>query len=261
MTEAQQALAERLARVLEEDPRVLSVWLTGSLGQGKGDRWSDVDILAVVPPDDLRPCLDTYGGEHPDLPATVLKREIYGRIITAVTPAWDRYDISFVLPPEFARMDGAGLKPLAGDVARPPAHPPPKEARTPAIEPLIVEFLRVLGLAPVAFGREEWLVVQQGIELMRNMLIDLMLAEEGISRADRGAKRLNEFLTAEQRAILESLDPPATRRDALLAANRTLARLFLTRAKPLAARAGVSWPEALETATRKHLEAELSLEI
>jgi hypothetical protein len=216
----------------------------------------------VVQADDLRPCLEAYGGEASGLPATVLKREIYGRIITAVTPDWDRYDITFVLPPEFERMDGAGLKPLAGDVAQPPRpHPPRQDAPIPAIEPLIVEFLRVLGLAPVAFGREEWLVVQQGIELLRNMLIELIRAEQGVSRADRGAKRLNEFLTAEQRALLEGLDPPATRREALLAANGTLARLFLARARPLAARAGVPWPEALEAATRKHLETELGLEI
>lgn len=258
MKKAQQALAEQLAITLSKDPRILSVWLTGSLGQDKGDPWSDVDILAVVEPENLRPCLDDYLREREDLPPRVLKREIYGRILTAVTPDWDRFDITFALPPEFARADGASLKPLAGDVSNPPpAHPARDAPRIPDIGPMVEEFLRVLGLAPVAFGRQEWVVSQQGLEFLRNMLVDLMLAEQGIGREMRGAKRLNPFLTDEQRTILESLAPVRSDRETLALANQQLARLFLDRARPLAARTGVDWPQALEDSVRRHLKTEL----
>lgn len=261
MTEAQKALAEQLAITLGKDPRILSVWLSGSLGQGQGDPWSDVDILAVVAPDHLRPCLDDYLRDRPNMPATVLRREIYGRIVTAICEDWSRFDITFALPAEFARANGAELKPLAGDVANPPpAHPVRGEGRIADIAPMIQEFIRVIGLAPVPFGREEWVVSQQGVEMLRNMLVDLMLAEQGVGREMRGAKRLNPFLTEEQRAILEGLEPPRARREDLLAANQELAHLFFSRAKPLAAKAGIPWPQAFEDATRRHLKAELGLE-
>jgi hypothetical protein len=47
----------------------------------------------------------------------------------------------------------------------------------------------------------------------------------------------------------------------LLAAHAALARLFLARARPLAERLSVPWPQAFEDATRRHLRAALGLEI
>lgn len=261
MDAAQAALIEQLVGVLAGDRRVRSIWLTGSLGKGEGDVWSDVDLAAVTAADDRAACLSDHLTGRPGAPQTVLARAIYGRILTAVTPEWRRFDIAFVTPEEFARMDRAAMKPLWGDAA--PA-PPPRglagDGGTAArLAALVEEFLRVLGLSPVGFGRQEWLVVQQGEALLRGMLTDLMLEEAGAPQ--RGAKRLNPFLTPEQRALLEGLVPPPPEREALLRANLAVAHVFLPRARALAAQVGAAWPEALEAATRRHLEAELGVGI
>lgn len=262
MTTEQQALIDHLTATLAKDGRVRSAWLSGSLGQGAGDRWSDVDITVVVDQADLAACIADFQAPGADLPQVVFAQLVHGRIISAITPDWERFDLSFLTPAEFARQDGASLKPLLGDTASPP---PPRDHDADngaafRVSAMAHEFIRVLGLSPGVFGRGEWLVGQQGVELLRKMLVDLMLEENGVPPGARGMKRLNGFLTLDQITILEGLDPPAASRESLLAANAELAWLFFARAKPLAERLGVAWPEAFEAATRRRLIATLDLE-
>jgi len=46
----QEGLIDQLSRLLREDDRVLAAWLVGSLAQGSGDRFSDIDLY-IVPGD------------------------------------------------------------------------------------------------------------------------------------------------------------------------------------------------------------------
>ncbi len=260
MTEAQAALVETLAGALGADPRVRSVWLSGSLARDGGDPWSDVDLVAEVDEASRASCLADYRQGRRDMPPTVLARVLYGCILTAVTTDWARFDIHFADPTELAGMDAGALKLLAGDpAARPAQRPDSLDLRAgERVTALVSEFLRVVGLLPVAVGRGEWLVAQQGDELMRRLLIDLMLEENGVTPSTRGgAKKLNPFLTHEQRSVLEALQPPAAHRAAVIAASADLAQRFLARARPLADRLGATWPDALEGATRRHLQTTL----
>lgn len=262
MTPAQDALLRQLIHALGQDPRIQALWLSGSLGKGEGDAWSDIDIVARVDAADVQPCVADYKQPRPGLPETVLAFDVYGVVVSVVTEAWQRFDIHFAAPEQIARMDASGWRPLTGEAA--PASQP-KSADDPGagqrLTALVTEFLRVLGLLPVAVGREEWITGQQGFDLLRRMLIDLMLEENGLGRAARGAKRLNGFLTPEQRELLEAIVPPVASRDALVQANAALAHVFLARARPLAERLGAAWPEAFEAATRRHLMTELGLDV
>jgi predicted nucleotidyltransferase len=260
MTEDQQALLDQLLAAFAADPRVRSAWLSGSLGRGAGDAWSDIDLTVVA--DDPAACLRDCAVGALALPATVFSQIVHGRILSAVTADWSRFDLAFLTPAEFADQDGGGLVRVLGDTPAPPPRPANADPDAPGrILRLIHEFLRVLGLSPVCIGRQEWLVGQQGVELLRGMLVEVMLEENGVPRAARGAKRLNGFLSAEQRAALEALPMPAADCAALLAAQTEIARLFLAEARPLAQRLGVAWPEAFEAATRDHLRRELDLAI
>lgn len=265
-TAAQRDLLERLREVLTADERVESAWLSGSFGRGAGDAWSDIDVLAVVDEEDLPHCVSEYAGARNPVGETVILNNLFNRLASAVTPHWERYDIFFVTPKEFRGYDKAALRPLTlASLDIPPAEakpPKPYQPSRDALAATVQEFFRIQGLAPVGIERGEWLSVQEGVGLLRKALIDLMIESNGIGRADRGgAKRLNPYLTADQRAAMEAIPFPGPSREDAIAANEALAALFIPLARDLTQRVGGVWPGALEAATRRHLAEKLNLTI
>ncbi|MGA0600874.1 nucleotidyltransferase domain-containing protein [Caulobacter sp. KR2-114] len=265
-TESQRALLARLIEVLGEDERIESAWLSGSFGKGAGDAWSDVDVTAVVDEEDLPHCIREYGGAKTPVGDTVLIQTVHGRVVSAVRGDWERYDIVFVTPQEFRSQDRTKLRPLTLEsldlaAAPSPAEPRPYQPSVDALEGAIREFLRVMGLLPVAIGREEWLVGVEGVGLLRKALIEMMFEANGIGRGQRGgAKAVNAYLTPAQRAAVEAAPLGGPSREAMIAANQALAGLFLPLARETLAKAGGTWPQALEDATRAHLKRVLDLE-
>lgn len=263
-TPAQRALLERIIAVVSADERVDSAWLSGSFGRGAGDAWSDIDITVVVDEEDLPHCVAEYGGARNPVGESVILNTLFGRVVSAVTPDWERYDIVFATPQEFRAYDKTTLRPLAPQSldAPPPEPKPPKPYQVSADAVLTAsrEFLRVLGLLPVAIGRGEWLSSQEGVGLLRKALIELMIESNGVGRAQRGgAKRLNAYLTAEQQAAVEAVPQPGANRAELIAANQALAAMFIPLGRRLAEESGAVWPEALEAATRRRLAETLKL--
>lgn len=259
---AQQDLIDRFTVVLNADDRIRAAALSGSLGKGEGDDFSDVDLTLAVEEEDLAACVAEYGGARNPLGPTVVLGTLYGRVVTAVTPAWERYDLLFVTLPEFRGLSADAVKVLfrkpgatgpsgGGPRTAPVAHSP--------VRAQVVEFMRMLGLAPVAIGREEWLVGQEGSAIMRKALVDLMVEANGLTGQRGGMKRLNAFLTPRQRADLEALPEPKASREGLLATHAALAALFLPLARELCESRGVDWPEDVEQALRRHLQASLGV--
>lgn len=242
-------LAERARAVLEADERVRAAWLTGSIAEGRGDAWSDLDLrLALQGEVDWAELVDRIS-------PTVLKRRLPGPgpdiVVTCVTPEWLRFDILIVPADRPPAGTIATLLDKDGLTDQLPPGPAPR-AGDPAF--LAEEFLRVLGLLPVSIGREEWLVGSDGVWLLRRMLIDLMT----IGQARGGVKRLNPFLTVAQRAQLESLPPIQPTRQAVIGGSLAIARLFLPLAR---ARLGQTYPAALEAAALAHLDQALGVEL
>jgi hypothetical protein len=66
-------------------------------------------------------------------------------------------------------------------------------------------------------------------------------------------KRLNAYLTPEQRTMLEALPPISAHRDSVIEGHLAVASEFLPRARVLLE----SWPHELESATLAHLAREL----
>ena len=89
-----------------------------------------------------------------------------------------------------------------------------------------------------------------------------MLEENSVSPAKRGgALHRNPLLTAEQRSDLQALPVIAAERSSIIAGNAAFARLFLPRARRLAAEIGMDWPTEFEDATRRHLLKTLGLRL
>ena len=74
-----------------------------------------------------------------------------------------------------------------------------------------------------------------------------------------GVKRLNPFLSGEQRALLESLPALVATLAAVADYETVVAQIVIERGRALAERTGATWPAPLEDATRAHLERELGI--
>jgi predicted nucleotidyltransferase len=226
--------AELYDRILAETrdlPGVQAVKLGGSLARGEADAYSDLDLDLVVVVDDAA-MFDAPAVVRAAATGTVLLRELPFGVVAVTT--------------ELLRLDLVVTE-TDGD---PPSSDPPDPAG------IAEEFLRILGLLPVVVGREEWIVGSNAGWLLRTLLVQLLLAENG-EHTPTGAKRLNEKLSAEQRRLVETLPPIAATRDGVIRSHVETARAFLPRARRLAG----DWPQALEDATRAQLVRELDLEL
>ncbi len=264
-TAEQQRLVANLHRLLEAEPRVEAAWLAGSLGRGAGDAFSDVDILALTTDGAAAALSAELQARFAEVTRPVLVNRLFGgRILSVVTEDWARFDITLAETGDLSRYNATELTVLFNRGERAPlSRTDPAYHTTPEqLLPIVQEFLRVLGLAVVGAGRKEYVVMLSGIELMRQMTVNLMLEQNGVSPAARGgALRRNPLLTSEQRTALEVLPPLSADRDSLLTASAALVALFLPRAKQLGAEIGMAWPIELEEATRRNLQRRLGLEI
>ncbi len=265
MTPAQQQLVDSATRHLEQDQRIEALWLAGSLGMGKGDAYSDVDLLACCAEGTSQAVSHDVVADFASIAPPLLLMELFGgKVITTVCEGWGRLDINFTESEGLARHDPARLTQLFNRSGIQPQGKTP-ETYAPSAEVVLrlsKEFIRVLGLTPVGVGRAEWQLLMTGTELLRTMTLDLMLEENGVAPWDRGgALKRRPFLKAEQLAELDSLPPLSPEPGSILANQAALARIFLPRARRLAEATGAPWPEAFEQAMLEHLRREVGLTI
>jgi predicted nucleotidyltransferase len=263
-TPAQQALIDAARGVLEADLRAESLWLSGSLANGEGDTWSDVDFVVVVAKETLPACVADYGRDVSAIAPAVHSQTLFGRVIHVVTEAWDRFDLLFTTPEEFAARDPAGVSLIFArqGAAQPKGvSPPPAALSDEQLTAQIREFIRILGLSAVVLNRGHEVLAPDGMQILRNIAVDLMLAENGRTRAGMSPKALARIMTDEQMAALAALPPLSATRASLTATLETYAALVLPRARKLAAARGIAWPQAFEDATRAWLRKTLDVSI
>ncbi len=260
----QQAFIAGLVGRLRGEADLRALFLSGSLGRGDGDRWSDVDLLAVVEPPAQERFAARWRGVVEEVAPVVLWWSPRGirTLVSAVTRDWLRCDLFLVGPGGLGGRARSTLAPLIdpeGLHAGLPADLPPGVAKPERVAGLIQEFLRILGLLPVVIGRGEHVVAARGAGMLRDLLIDLMLEEAALPEA-QGALHLSRVLPPGDLADLAAL-PPARPDRADLEAQRATAEAFLPRARRLARSLDVEWPEAFAAATERRLAAELGLRL
>lgn len=263
VTADQQALIDAIRRVLEADDGVEAAWLAGSLGRGAGDAFSDVDVLVLTADGRLSEVAERYAADVSAIAEPALINPLFGgRVLNVVTLDWARFDLSFVEADQLGRHDASALTDLFNKSGRAPSRRDRAPYRTTpeTLSKLVNEFLRVLGLLVVGTGRGEHVLGLTGVDLLRQMTFELMLEENGLGQADRGGMLHRwPLLTPDQQAELAGLAPVVADRDGIIAADVALARIFLPRARRLAAKIGMAWPEAFEAATRRHLHEALGV--
>jgi predicted nucleotidyltransferase len=264
MTDARDALLDRIVARLRADDRMLAVWLSGSLGRGDGDQFSDVDLLVAVGDESWDAVVAEWDAGFAAIAPVVLRNRISSSdtvVFAHVTEDWLRFDVVLARPStlhEYAAADLRLLFDRAGCQTRLAAERSPAAPNGPQVEGLVHEFLRVLGLLPVALGRGEYVVGVSGAGLLRNLLIQLMMLDRPVRR---GALRLGGVLPDDRLAALSALPPVEATPDSVLAAHLACAELFLPLARELSARTRMPWPERAERALRAHLRRTLTVEL
>jgi hypothetical protein len=244
------------------DPRVVALFLTGSLAVGEGDAHSDLDTVLVVGPNDFPAMVAEARSWVEKLAELVLWRQVYPGhpLFHAITAEWLRFDLTIATSDRLT-MSRDRVRPLldrSGLYETLPTHLPERPIKPDAVGALIEEFLRVFGLLPVALGRADYVGAVTGTGLLRGLLINLMVTEQNPATPP-GAKSLSRVLPESDIAILRQLPSPSATRESVVAANIALAEAFLPRARRLAEGSGLAWPHRLEAACRAHLGRELGL--
>jgi predicted nucleotidyltransferase len=243
---------------------VRGLFLAGSFGRGTADEWSDVDFIAVAADGQERTVSDHWRAALEAITPIVFWQELPRGVIVlnAVSEEWLRCDVTIATAKDFGRRAKNTVKPLIdrdGIYDQLPDTLPPKEPDAGTVRYLIHEFIRMLGLLPVGAGRGEYVTMVLGVSMMRGHLETLLMQD--VTNPDPGGMlHQSKLLSPEQMQLLRSLPYPGPERDALIEANFAVARAFMPRARAMADRLGIEWPEAFEAATRKRLAATLGEE-
>ncbi len=136
--------------------------------------------------------------------------------------------------------------------------PDPLSRPEPARIPWLLEaFWRQLRSLPDLINRAEYLLAERSIATLRDWVIEMMLALNGI-QWPTDTKHLNIYLGASQRAALEkTLVMPAVSGDSWLGCAVALVVIYRWYAPQLVEQYNLTYPQALEAEVWAHLQREL----
>jgi Streptomycin adenylyltransferase len=260
----QDQMVDRIKATLVDDAKVRALFLGGSFGKGVADAYSDIDLIAVVAPADQDAFNAGWKERLQSVAPIVFWNELVkgDRIFNAITDQWQRIDLY--------ATDAEGLKRHGRDTLKSVFDKDDLYATLPETTPwsgpnkgfvtyIINEFIRIFGLLPVGVGRGEYLTCIAGIGMLRMLVFDLLTEE--VERADKGGMLAwSRRFSAEQLEVLASIPAVVPERQSVITANLACARAFFPRARKMAARAGIEWPQAFEDAMWGYLGRELEIE-
>lgn len=245
--------------LLAAQPSIDSAWLMGSYGRGDQDTYSDFDFGAYVPtPANADRIFQALCDHLENNPTVVFSKPLpHGRTVNTITEDWQRIDITVLDSNSIRDLASENLKFLYGqekaEVLMKPSLPEPTKKNSVEIQSIAHEFIRVLGLATVVVGREDYVLGQSGAELLRGLLIRLMSKEkaDGITR---GALSMRKALTVEQYNVLSEIPPMSPQREPIFDVYKYLAKEFFRRGRDIMKSYGLEWPTRFEEATRRSLD-------
>jgi len=256
-------IIEVITNSLRDTQTIRALFLSGSYSNGFADQYSDIDFVLVA-----------NSGASDEVAALWRKAvSLTGEIvlwwdrttrpvlINAITDDWTRLDALILKPDQMGRQTQDSLKPLFDHDGIFTTLAATSETNGPNLAKLkyqFEEFIRILGLLHLAAGRKEYINGVLGVFHLRNLLVELLIEETGAPHRG-GALHLNRLITDAQKDLLTSLPPAVPTRDAMISAHLTYARAYLPRARKLARKWGIEWPERFEAATWTQLNKSLAI--
>jgi hypothetical protein len=246
-------LFERARSVLGSDPRVERVEVSGSIGAGHADQWSDLDLAVFVRDEDF----DAFLAEWPSwlaaiTPTVFARTPIAPSIVNTVTDNGLTFDIVVRSATQPLLLPPVGY--AVGMVSRVRF-----ESIGEALEYAVAEQLRGLSGPFVSLvRREEHLRHLMGVPHILGLLTTVFLAE---TDSTPPGKVWNDMFTPEQRATVAALPSVGATREAIVTFGVEVARLVVTRARPLYPRYSLEWPSPLAAVAARRLVEGLDLDV
>lgn len=255
---------DTIANLLRGVSSIRALFLSGSYGNGLADEYSDIDFVMVAKDGASNEVAELWHKAVSQTGDIVLwwDRTTQPLLINAITDDWTRTDLVILKPDQMGMQTQDSLKPLFDHdgifegLAETHENQPPNPAR---VRYQIEEFIRILGLLHLAAGREEYINGVLGVFHLRNLFVELLVKETAAPNRG-GLLHLNRLLTDEQKELLTSLPPAIPDRDAMISAHLAYAEAYLPRARKLALKWRVDWPERFEAATWDKLSDALAIE-
>ncbi|AZV76521.1 nucleotidyltransferase domain-containing protein [Parasedimentitalea marina] len=257
-------LIETASQSLHTNPLIRAAFLTGSHSNGLADAYSDIDFLLVASDgasDEVAALWRDVVGQTGEI---VLWRDRTPRpaLINAIMDDWTRIDALILKPDQMGLQTQSGLKPLFdhdGIFDSLPIAPKTQGPNPARLRYQFEEFIKILGLLHLAAGRKEYINGVLGVFHLRNLLVDLLIEETGAPNRG-GVLHLNRLITDEQKELLTSMPPAVPTLDAMITAHLAYAAAYLPRARRMAQRWNIEWPDRFEEVTWLQLGRSLSLE-
>jgi hypothetical protein len=260
----QDQIIQAVSSALLDHEELRALFLVGSFGKGTADAYSDIDFLAVVE--------EGKKAEFPSVWRKILEsiapvvfwnqRPLGGTLINVVTADWVRCDLSIPADNKLGHWSKDTVRVLLdrdGLYETLPPYLTYKGPNTGRVTYLVNEFIRVLGLLSVGMVRGEYFLGTVGAGLLRDHLSSLLVEETGIPDPG-GALHLSRLLSADQMQVLLSLPFPEPERKSIIEAHLATARAFMPRARAMAQKLDIPWPQPFEDATLRNLQRQFGEE-
>lgn len=246
-------LYDRAMTVLGADARVKDVVVSGSVGAGTADPWSDLDLQVIAHPAHYDAFLSEWPQWLAEITPTVFARTpIAPFVINTVTAdgltldlsVWSGEVIDFSQPPQYTVGMLSGRR--FDDVGD-------------ALEYAVAEQLRGMAGPFISLvKRDEHMKHLTGVPHILGLLTTVFLAETG---APMPGKHWNGAFTDEQRATVAALPPVSATRDGIVAFGLAVAQLLVERARPLYDRYGLVWPSELASVVGTRVHEQLGIDV
>lgn len=246
----QQRLVERLRDVFEPEDRFRGLFLTGSIGRGVDDRFSDVDTLLVVDASETNDVLESWDSVSSTLGPFVYVKQIPGApVFNHVLPGWLRWGVTIASSDSVPLLAAQQVKVVFDKDQHPQASTSQAHMDHDAAGGVAAEFFRCLALLPVVVGRDDPVAGVSGTLLLRQLTTQMMRIVDQPGTAS-GALRLRDTISAEHYAALKSLPDLRTDMASVIQGHRALRDLFI----PLAESAlGEQFPRPFAKAALEHV--------
>jgi predicted nucleotidyltransferase len=267
LMELQSDYVQKLQAAVVAEPRIKAAWLTGSLGRGNADRYSDIDLnlwLDAANLDQFRQETEKWLNEL--RPLVLFTWMFHDRMANSLTVDGLRIDL-WLHTHSAPMLDESRVQILLDrdDALQFGTIPMPVDAT--ALKNRLIqqirEFWRCISLLPAVIGRDERIVTLVGLTVEVNILTDVLISGYGIAH-DSGVKRLNPFLPEEARLEIEnalafsSLNNEGLTNKGLADAHLALAQIMQEQGRQLATRHGFEYPTAVEDAVLQYTLNELT---